>query len=521
MKWFKRIAVILLVLLLLIPLLDLGINYWISQKLPGIINEKNNSPYTITYKDLDISLLNSSILAKDIYLCPKNAIQNTSIKAGVYAKISRIEVDKFKFWNLLFSNKIKAKSITIIKPEIAVYQKNENAINNSKSIQSRIVTPFHKIILVSNIYLHDGGVRIINTENKRPILSAINVSLKLEGIAITDDILEQKIPFSYGDYAFSCDSLYYRPNKFYHVLSKRIETTDKGLVVKKFEMLPEHTRHEFVNIIEKEKDIYTLKTDEINIQNIQWGFDKTEHFFFHTEAIELNKASANIYRPKMPPDDLSKKPLYNKLLREIPFHLKVDTLKIRNSLLEYEEEKTFEKGAGLLSFNRFNLTATNICSGFHRTKMKDLTINVNCHFMNISPLKVNWTLNVLDKTDGFHIKGTINDFPAERLTPFIKPYMNITAKGMLEEVHFNFNGNDKISTGNFAINYDDLKFTIYRQNNPKKKNKFLSAIASIFVKKDTEEKVKYTEVEVERIPEKSFYNFLWRSIAEGLKKLLV
>ncbi|WP_300566252.1 hypothetical protein [Flavobacterium sp.] len=521
MKWVKRITIGLVALSLLALILDLGLNYWISARLPRIINGKNDFPYSITYEDLDISLLNSTILAKNIYLHPKKSIEDAPIKTGIYAQIKTVEVKKFKFWNLIFNDKIKAKSITITRPKVTLYKKSESAITNSKSINSQIVAPFSKVIFVSDIYLYGGDLKIIHTQNKKNILSVANISVKLEEIVITDDILKKKIPFSYRNYAFSCDSIYYRPNQFYHILTKQIETTEKGLSVKNFEMIPEYSRREFVKIIKKEKDIYNLKADEITIQNIKWGFDATEQFFFHTELISLHKAVANIYRSKVPPDDLSKKPLYNKLLREIPFDLKIDTLKVRNSLLEYEEEKTFEIGAGSLTFNRLNLTATNICSGFQKTKMKDLAIKINCRFMNISPMKIHWTLNVLDKTDGFNIKGSILKFPADKLTPFIKPYMNITAKGILDEVYFNFTGNDKTSKGNFGINYDDLKFTIYRENDRKKKNKFLTAIARIFTKKDTKEKVKNTAIEIERIPEKSFYNFLWRSIQEGLKKLLI
>ena len=81
--------------------------------------------------------------------------------------------------------------------------------------------------------------------------------------------------------------------------------------------------------------------------------------------------------------------------------------------------------------------------------------------------------NVLDKMDGFIIKGTILNFPAEQLKPFTKPYMNVDVEGMLDEVYFNFAGNDMKSKGNFAIKYEDLNVTVYKKNSRKEKNKFL------------------------------------------------
>ncbi|TGD57327.1 hypothetical protein [Flavobacterium humi] len=521
MKWVKKILISVLVLFLAAILLDLGLDYWVSVRLPKLINDQNNSPYSITYKNLDISLLKNTILAENIMLCPKAALNDTVIKKGIYAKIGVVDIKGVKIWDLVFRSKIKAENITITKPEVILYKQNENAINNPKSIRSDVVAPFGKIIVVPDIYLNRGDIKIINIKNDKIILNVANISVKLKNVAITDKLLEHKIPFAYQNYTFRCDSLYYRPNAFYHIKSGQIETSDTGLLLEKFTMTPQYNRADFVKRMPKERDIYTLNASTIRFEKMRWGFDKEEQFFFHAGAILINRANANIYRPKMPPDDLRKKPLYNKLLREMPFDLAIDTLKIQNSVLEYEEEKTSERGPGLISFNHFNLNARHLNSGFQKKKLPDVAIAIRCRFMNISPMKVNWSLNVLDKTDGFRIKGNIRKLPADRLAPFIKPYINVTAKGMLDIVYFDFTGNDKTSGGHFGIDYDDLKFTVYREKKPEKKNKLLTAIARIFVKKDTDEKIKDTEVAVERIPEKSFYNLFWRSIEEGLKKILI
>lgn len=521
MKGLKKIAVVLLSLALLTLLLNLGLDYWINRQVPKIINGGKDSPYAITYSNLDVSIVGRTIIAKDVILHSKSNAVNSAKKNGIYTEIKRIEINGFRFWSLLSGSTIEAKSIYITKPKVIVYQKNEKAINHSESIRLKVVAPFRKIVLVSNVYLNEGDLKILHISNSKPILSAANISVKLEDIIISDSILEKKIPFSYKTYAFTCDSIYYRPNKFYHLKANQIQTTDKGLIVKKFAMTPQYSRETFVKIIPKEKDIYTIKVNELEIRNMEWGFNKTDQFFFHTDAILLDNAAANIYRAKMPPDDLDKKYLYNRLLRDIPFDMKADTLKIRNSFLEYEEEKSFERGAGIIAISNLNITARHLTSAFGMKKVPDVLINITGKFMKVSPMKVRWSFNVLDHSDGFRIKGSIAKLSAENMTPFIKPYMNITAEGTVDQVHFNFYGNDKLAKGDFGIDYDDLKFTIYRKKDPDKKNKFLTFVSRIFVKKDTKEKIKDAQVEVERIPEKSFYNLLWRTIEEALKKILM
>lgn len=517
---FKKIILFVLGFIVLIFVLNIGLNSWIKYQLPRLINEKNKSAYNISYQTLQVSLLDAAIHVDSVVLVPKKAIKDEKVKAGIYAKIQSVDVAQFSIWSVLFSDRIKARSITINKPEVILYKKNEKAINRSRSIESEVVKPFEKIIAVSDIFLKNGDVKIINVANNKALLSVANINIQLDGIVINEDILKQKIPFSYKSYAVSCDSLYFRANAFYHIKSKKITTTQNGLQLKDFRLIPELTRREFVRKIDKEKDLFTVSADDVIIGNMDWGFKDTV-FFFDADKIQLEKVTANIYRNKIPADDLSKKKLYNNLLRNLKFRLKVDTLAIRQSTVIYEEEKTFEKGAGKLTFSKFNLLANHVNSGFGQQKLPDSKIKIDCIFMKESPLHVDWSLNVLDKNDGFTIRGRILNFDAEKIIPFTKPYMNVTTKGVLNEVYFNFIGNDNNANGDFAIKYDNLKVQIYRKKDPEKVNKFLTAIGNLFVKNDSKGELVSAEVSLERIPEKSFYNFLWRSIAEGLKKTLL
>ena len=495
--------------------INVGINAWIKSQLPSIINKENDSSYIITYKNLEVSLFTRTIFAENIAIVPKESSKDLLVNKGICAKVKSIEVKGVSLWNLIFSNKLKANAIKITKPKIIIYEKDKE-----RSVESSVVAPFEKIIKVKTIVLKNGDLKLMSKEEDTPILSIQNINFKVDGILISDAVLKKKIPLEYKNYALTCDSLFYHPNSFYNLKTKKVAITNANIEVANFEMIPMFPRKEFVSKLKYEEDIFTLLCKSISFRNSDWGFNKDD-FFFHTKSIILEEMTANIYRSKIPADDLTKKYLYNKLLRDLKLDLKVDSLKIRNSKLVYEEEKSFQLGAGILSFDKFNLTATNVASGFKKTKLPDVKIAIDCKFMNKSPFHVNWNFNVLDKSDGFTIRGKLNNFETEQMNAFTKPYLNITSKGVLDEVRFKFSGNDLKSSGNFALKYDNLDVVIYQKDTRKKKNKVLSFIANLFVKKDSDEKVKDVNVEVERIQEKSFYNFLWMNVAEGLKKILI
>ena len=518
MSVYKKIAIGLISVLLVGIFLNIGLNYWIKKQLPIIIHEKNNTPYKINYEKIEVSLWSRNIYAETLLVHPKNEPKDS--KNGLFSKIESITIKHFNIWDLAFNDVIQAESIIINKPRVILYKKGEKLLNNSKSIKTQIVEPFRKIIAVSNIYLNDGTVDVVSLDNDKPILSVKKIILKLEGILITDATLTEKIPIRYKTYALVCDSLFYRPNGFYYINIGKISTEKNFLKINNFSNLPQFERYEFVKRLDKEKDIYNLKFDSAQVAKMDWGF-KNDQFYFKANSLVINHFDANIYRGKMLKDDPSKKYLYNHLLRNIKFPLQIDTLQVLKSKLVYEEELDVSKGPGVLSFDKFNLQATNLRSGFGLKKTNDVKIKVKCIFMKSSPLDVDWSFNVLDKSDGFHIQGVISNFNVQGMTRFTKPYINTTFTGTFNKYRFNFYGNDNGSKGNASLDYDDLKVKLYKKKKPEKEAKLKSAVANLLVKNDSKDEAKTAEVEVERLQDRSFYNLLWRSIAESLKKILI
>ena len=520
MSNYKKLAIGVISAFFFVILINIGLNYWIKKQLPIIIQEKNKTAYHINYEKIEVSLISRNIYATTLLIHPKNQPENSKTKIGIYSKIESITIKHFNIWDLAFRDIIQAESIIINKARVILYKKDEKLLNNSKSIRTEIIEPFEKIIAVKNIYLNNGSVDVVSLQNNKPILNIKNVILKLEGILITNATLKEKIPLHYEKYVLVCDSLYYKPNAFYHLNIGQISTENNFLKIKNFSYLPEFNRKDFIPKLDLEKDIYSIKLDSAHIEKMNWGF-KNNRFFFKANAIIANQVDANIYRNKIPKDDLSKKHLYNALLRKINFPLEIDTIQILKSKLVYEEEIDFSKGPGILNFDHFNMQVTNLKSGFGLTKIPDVKIKVNCQFMKTSPLNVNWSFNVLDKKDSFHIQGTISNFNVVAMERFTKPYINTSFTGKFNKYHFNFYGNDNTTKGNAALDYENLKIKLYKKKHPEKEAKLKTAVANLLLKNDSGEKTKTSDIELDRIQEKSFYNFLWRSIAESFKKILI
>lgn len=283
-------------------------------------------------------------------------------------------------------------------------------------------------------------------------------------------------------------------------------------------MIPKMSRAEFVRTIPMEDDQFNISANRIQLSGVDWTFEK--ELDLHLKSAKLENVDANIFRSKIPKDNPKQKLLYSKLLRNIKFPLIVDNLDLVNSKLVYEEDKPDTNGPGKVVFTNFNMNVRNLNSNKKKGADTKVPIRINCHFMDASPMLVNWNFDTADMRDNFTINGYINNLPAVDITPFIKPYMNITATGTITSLNYNFKGNNDIMNGQFKITHKDLKVSLLDKDT-KEKKKFLSGVANLLVKKDSQKFPESVDIYVERNKQRSFFNFYWKGIEDGLKKTLL
>lgn len=471
------------------------------------INFKNTSNTSITHKDSvkkiipfllkidEINLVNSelkvekSFEAKDINL----KISNINNHNKEIIQIDKIEVQKPQF--LSYSS----------------HKKSTKKINKTSN--------FNDHIKINSFQINNANFNLNEARNNRNKLKINDINFQLQNIEINPESVVNKIPFLYETIEVTANSLNFNPNNIYELKTNEISYKNGNFSALNFEMKPKMSRKQFVKQLKFEKDLYTISTQKIQ-SKIDIGFQGND-FYFKSNQINLNQVNANIYRSKIPPDDTIIKKLYSQTLRELPFILEVQQLNLNNSTLIYEEETATSNKAGKLTFTNFSAQIKNINSGYKKTKLPNVQAQINCKFMNDSKLTALWTFNPMNKSDDFNIKGSIFNFSAEKMTPFIKPYLHATAQGMIEEVRFNFNGNNTDAKGTFGINYENLKVTVYNPHTGKER-KAINLVGNLLLKSNTKNEYKEVDIKtVKRNQDRSFFNLFWLCIEQGLKQTVL
>ena len=423
-----------------------------------------------------------------------------------------IKSKKLAFDELVFSKtKLSLKNAQIQNPEFVIQNRDDKVVKTAKK-KSKFELNFENVDIIN------GKLSILNSSGDQK-LSIADFDANIEKFLMDEETSKNKLPFSYQNYKLSGKKLFYDAGKYYTMALSSFDADSQGVDLKSFKLNPKVSRAEFVRMIPMENDLFNIAVARIQLSGLKWKFEKDQPDIYLKNA-KLHQVDATIFRSKIPKDNPKEKLLYSKLLRQIKFPLLVDNLNLISSKLVYEEDKPDANGPGKVFFSNFNLNLKNLNSNQRKGANTKVPIAIHCKFMGVSTMKVNWNFDTADLRDNFTIGGYINNLPADDINPFIKPYMNVTATGTITSLNYNFKGNNDIMNGTFKITHKDLKVAVLDKNT-KEKKKFLSAVANLVVKKDSRKFPESVDIYVERNKERSFFNFYWKGIEDGLKKSLL
>lgn len=467
-------------------------------------NIEYSNAQNITIRSLALKPANGEI--RDVILTPGHPAER---KATVVLKTDHIafNINKLEFVDKKLNVDLKDLLVENVNGTFKAGEKTTNKSAGPGIINSFII---RKTSLKNSNITYDKG--------KQP-LTFHDLNATVNDIELSPRPNQKGLSFKVKDYYITTRNLAYK-TQFYNMSLGLIKLNKNKVQINNFAMKPLVSRAQFIKMIPVERDLYNLEAGQITAKG-EWDLF-SHNKMVNASQVDIESANANIFRSKIPKDDPKIKALYSKMLRSIKIPMTIHNLDLKNSVLVYEEDTPESMGPGKLTFSNFNMNVKNLNSAKIKGSPTKVDIKINCSFMNLSPLSVNWNFDVADQNDRFAISGKTSNLPASGINPFIRPYLHVTATaGTIQEMLFNFKGNPAGLHGTFNLKHKDLKIAVLNKNNHEKKG-FLTAVANIFLKSDSGSFPEAVTVEnVERDPTKSFFNLFWRGIEQGLKKTLI
>ncbi|MDH6251502.1 hypothetical protein M2347_001229 [Chryseobacterium sp. H1D6B] len=478
----------------------------------------------VKYKDFQFSgrdifySNNQDINVKSVALNPQSGeLKGISIVADaavaekasmkLNADLLAFNINKWEFIDRKLNLDVKDILVNNVNGTIKAAENKNSKKTDVSGIQFPVI--IRKLTLKNSNITYDKENEPLVFNDLNAVINNVELHSKPDNAGVTVNV---------KDYFLTTKNFSYK-TKFYTMGVGLLKLSKNKVQISNFAMKPLVSRAQFIKMIPVEKDLYDLKAGQITAEGIWDLFSKNK--FINASHVVIQSADTNIFRSKIPDDDPKEKPLYSRLLRSIKIPMYINNLDVKNSVLVYEEDTPESSGPGKLIFGNFNMNVKNLNSAKTKGRSTQVGIKINCSFMNLAPLSVNWNFNTADQQDNFTISGRTSNLPAQGINPFIRPYLHVTATGTIQEMVFNFKGNPKGLNGTFNLKHKDLKIAVLNKKNQEKKG-VLTAVVNLFLKSNSGAFPEAVEVkDVERDPTKSFFNLFWKGIQEGLKKTLI
>lgn len=503
LKWILIIAVSSTLLLILAGSL---LSYYASQQL-----EKRLKLIGGTFDALNINLISQQITIHQLkFHLPGDSVH----PVPTTGQIKNITFKKVNFYQALVKKKLRIKEVTVSDANISVNQK--TALTDSASGKIDLESIFVDLFTVKNLTMtvvDDSLMRYSGT---------LNLAIDNIKSSDTSDVANFKA-YSLKDIEAKVTKLIiHESTGLYQTKISTVDfnTSDQNLQIDSIFLIPKYSKYKFAKAAGKQIDRINTFIRRVEINGLH--FDQFRDSAFVASDINIIAAEVSSFRDKrMPFKQKENKPLPMEALKGLNFSIEVDTIRLRDSKITYEEFPTDGFKSGKVIFENLQATLTNLSNRTYQNKPAYATLRASASLMGKGQIQASFFLPIEDKTP-YHAEGKISKMSLHHLNPVLENLAFISIEsGRLNEINFNFDYSDNDSNGELTINYQDLKINGLKKEKSVVINDVKTFLINTVVKNDKDKGIPTEKrtgtIAFERDKKRQIFNYWWKSLLSGIK----
>ena len=469
----------------------------------------------ISYESLQVFPWDGKIEAHELTVrVRKDSVGTDSTDRGLVAYLPYITLEGFDLIPFLKEKTISLHKIHSYETYVT-YPVNSTLFEHDSSRRRKIEV---KNIAVRQVNFPD--IDFYLTDQHTPdTIAHILTDVKMQDLFLAKQL--DSLTWQKGEVDISNFAMNYKKEN-YGISFRRIVLgiSNKSITMDSLRVKPLVNREAFMRLAGKQTTYMEATIPRLQIRSIDW-------YTFPTATLQIDHLDvrflASMYRDKrLPFMQRSDRPLPSHLLHRIPIQLKIDTISISDSFVQYEEMPESGDSTGLVYFEKLNARITNA----HNNKRLavDTRMHASAKFMGAGDLDAHFTFPY-DTSQIYRVAGTLKNMPLTRLNNMLGSAAKAKVEsGVMRNLEFNFTYNDARSEGGVELNYENLKILTLREN--KKNEQSVSRIKTLLlnafiIRKNMDEDVKDDKrkgaIGFDRDTKRSVFNYWWKSVLSGIK----
>lgn len=528
------------VVLGMLLLLQLAV-YFLLQPLVGTALKKSidyftDGLYKLEYKELTVSLFKQKITIDEVVLSYDTARVNNSAQLQQQKYYSGT-VDyvnlKFRDFDYFLSGRYLAVDVVDINAP-ALFSHRYPALRQPDTTQSeaplefntyQLIKPYFDSVAISLVSVKQatlGLIRYSETGSDTTIVNELGMRIvraKIDSVAAKNAhgwpaMQEARLWLSNQTFT-SPDSLY-----DYQVDSLGIDPLGGKVLARQVSVIPRWDRYEMGRKLGKLTTWMHWEMDEIIGQGIDFPL-LTDSLIVRARSVSIDQMEITLFRDlRLPSGEPQPRPLLPGLLQSISIPFVLDTVTVSESNLRYEERRESAEQAGHVDF------ADLYASFYHLTNQKRdstlvLVVDVRTRLMSEGQAELHFEFPLTAAKGEHRIQGKMYRMPLTALNPAVEPLALASVKsGVANQLDFDMQIDDQSATGTVRFQYEDLKISLLKEDNPDKKKGVKSWLANWLVVKNSNptggKPLRPGPVYVQRDSTQSMVRYWWLALRSGL-----
>lgn len=547
MKWYYKVLIAVVVLLAIAFFSVDQIATSIAQKNIKIIQKELAGKYDFEYDDLNVSIIDKSIVLKKFSLV--TVVDSTNFNENKFDfTLNRLVLHFDKYMDVISDSKLHIQFIELKGPEITygvrrkmnkedvnetsfVAQSDTESNSSSDSTQNLLVNS----LLIDSLVIFNGVTEVFHLDDPQKKI------IHIEKLNLFSKDLEVNFAATTLDDIVSSTEMIVNLNKISSdaLVDHDLAVTNLNFTINKNILLISDVH--FKNM-EKPKEFASkqkyrspwldVKVDTIRVEINPWHvYNKG---VLYIKNIDIIGVEAELYNDVT----LALKPIHQPMppraIRDISIPIKIDNINVKRGHLRYLH-KTKAERPGVFELNDISIKGGNVTNiEYLIDQDSSLFLNVDGILWDTGKLKVDITLDLKSELDYVYIKGSILNMPLEKAENMVKPMFGVNIpSGYMNNLSYNLTMNENIGRGSIRFDYKDLKVDIKKDSTAKhteesgqvKSNKFLNFVGNeAIISNNIPGTKNYKEsgyMIYDRSKDKPIFDLFWHSLQTGIMDIVV
>jgi hypothetical protein len=537
----------LIFLLVLVLLAAAGLIYYkkwrsefLHKKIPELVFLKSDSLYRITYDSVDIDEVEGEIVIRNLQLFPdstyKKSTDSTLPRNLLRVTVPEIYISGVQTDAAVLNKEVIASKIKLTHPVVTMFN-NQRVAKEKDNDPTSTTYKLYEVLLrglekikVDTILITDANYHICQWSTGDTLFSGSKINAQLHHINISDSTSTDTSRVLFAEQASLdvADVVIHSKKNPYNYRLKNIQllSSERAFAVKSMHITPLLGEAAFVRAAKWQTDrldfdFYDLLFKQVNVQQLLNGN------LIANELI-IKKAEFKVFRDKNYP--MKKVSLVGRYPQQsflnIPVNVAFKKVVIEKGYIQYKEKESLTGNSGIVLFDDIYATLHNVTNNPADLRKNGIcTVNFKSRFLHTTPVNATLQLYLNSNNGRFAINGTIQSLDATILNQLSKPMALVEINsGTVHSLDFNLIGNDNRIKGIVRLLYDDLKIKVLKKDEESKEYKtkkmmsLMANIVAINANPGKNKPVRIVTVSHPRDIYRSIFNFIWKSIFEGVQK---